>query len=323
MILFFYGDDTFRSRQHLQKTIATFKEKRDPQGYNTRIFDGRDAALMDMSTALMARAFLAEKKMVVIEHCIASKNEALHEYLFALVSNKKISDDTVLVIWDNTGKLKGALFDVLQKEHYVQEFVPLSRAQCIAWIIATAKEKGIIASPMVAGRMYEAYGADLHALYGSINQLASYTRHQGRRDIALDDLSLFFPELFDDAPFHFVDALALQKEKQAFTLLHELWKSGSAPLEILGALLWQWRTLVAVFLLVDEQPNIRAGELAKQLKIHPFVAEKTMRMARATSNTILLAQYKKLSEIEYVIKRGAHAEALLELHTISEVGAQT
>ena len=39
MIIYIWGEDTFRSRQYLKKTIEQFKKQRDPQGYNVVILD--------------------------------------------------------------------------------------------------------------------------------------------------------------------------------------------------------------------------------------------------------------------------------------------
>ena len=66
MVLFYWGADGFRSHEHSVRTVESFKEKRDPQGYNVFVFDIRDAQSSAIWEAISSVPFMAEKKMIEI-----------------------------------------------------------------------------------------------------------------------------------------------------------------------------------------------------------------------------------------------------------------
>ena len=148
MILFLYGSDTFRSRQHLKKIIEKFKKDRDPQGLNVVRLDcaplspGFGEARKEEPGRVMGQIltapFLAERRLAILENLLVSKHHDLMVEIGKKIKDNDLPDSTVLVFWEGVGtfKTKAAndLFAILNKQKYSQKFDELKGVRLSAWI---------------------------------------------------------------------------------------------------------------------------------------------------------------------------------------------
>ena len=88
MIIYIYGEDTFRAHEYLKDQVAKFKAARDPQGYNVVFLDCAKAEPGKVLSELMATPFLAEKRMVVLENILTNNNKDLLGDLIERVKNQ-------------------------------------------------------------------------------------------------------------------------------------------------------------------------------------------------------------------------------------------
>src|SRR3989338_10197408 len=100
MIIFLYGPDTFRSRQHLHKMMAKFRSERDPDGLNLVRVDATKETAGQILEQILAVPFLAEKRMVVVENLLESKHDELQTELLKLIEEQRLSPANVLVFWE-------------------------------------------------------------------------------------------------------------------------------------------------------------------------------------------------------------------------------
>ncbi len=78
MVIFLYGKDIFRSREHLKKMTAKFRADRDPQGYNVvRLDASAESESSRIMNEMLASPFLAERRLAVIESLLSSKHKSL------------------------------------------------------------------------------------------------------------------------------------------------------------------------------------------------------------------------------------------------------
>ena len=61
MVIYIYGEDTFRSRNYLKQQVERFKKERDPQGMNVVVLDGQKDGERIWGE-ILATPFLAEKE---------------------------------------------------------------------------------------------------------------------------------------------------------------------------------------------------------------------------------------------------------------------
>lgn len=311
MVLFFYGADEFRSRRHRGKTIEAFKQKRDPEGYNTLVFDASTVKAALIVEALSTAPFMAEKKMVVIDGAVSQGDEGMGEALVTWVEKFGTREDTVVLFFDGD-ELEGSLFEMLKKQQYAQEFAPMTREQAIGYAIEEAQSHGVVLDPATAATIVQGITGGTRALYILISQLCAFTKGSGKTTIEPSMVPLFVGEALDDNAFHFVDALGSRDVQTAVGLMHEQWRSGKHALEILGALGWKWRVLLQARSLLDENPAIKPADAGKILGIHQFVADKSLRAVKNSSYTTIANHYKSLATIDHGIKRGDHGQARVE-----------
>jgi DNA polymerase-3 subunit delta len=101
--------------------------------------------------------------------------------------------------------------------------------------------------------------------------------------------------------FDLTDALLRRDRVGALALLHELLAQGSAPLQIVGMVAYQTRTLMQVKALAER--GLRPSQIAQTAGVAPFIAEKSLGLARRFSMTQLEAGHRALLEVDIALKR--------------------
>ncbi len=321
MILYFYGEDTFRSREYLRESIAQFKKQRDPKGYNTLTLDGKKISSGKLFAEINTIPFLSEKRLVVVENLLSSSDKEMLAEFASRLHEKKFPESTVLICWQGeaVGKTKDAkeLHAILsrpsgipfagQKEKFAREFVALQGAKLLEWIQKRVGDRGGSIEINAAEGLAQ-NGGDSWQLSGTINQLVAYS--SGRR-IALEDVSNFIEEKLDDNVFNLVDAVVAGNHKKAFKLLTDQRKLGEEDGHLFGLFLWQFRILIEMSDLLEREGNLTSDEMAKRLGVHPFVARKNLAIARQSSLSKLESIYARLLEVDLKTKTGQGNQSLL------------
>ncbi len=99
-----------------------------------------------------------------------------------------------------------------------------------------------------------------------------------------------------------VDALATGDGRRSIVELHRLLDQGKAPLELLGLIVHQFRLMIELKEL--DSRGMSSSDAAQALSLHPFVADKAGKQARAFTMDQLEAIYRRLLEIDVQIKTG-------------------
>lgn len=305
MILFLYGADTFRSRQHLNKMIEKFRKDRDPQGMNVVVVDATKDAQGRILEELGASPFLAEKRMVVIERLLSAKQPELQQTMLKKIEEQVLPASTIVVVWEegNTFKTKDAkaLFDRLQVEKYAQEFEEITGAKLQAWIAAEAQERGGKISHDAARYLVEHVGNDVWRLNSVIDQLIAFAEG---RDIAVSDVEQFVDPATTDNIFALVDAIVQRNKKRIYPLLEAQYAEGNDAGYIFAMLVRQFRILLEIKDVMTRTGERNDALIAKQLGVHPFVAKKSMSLVQQYSMDELKHIYTELLDLDIGIKTG-------------------
>ena len=179
MIIYIYGTDTFRSKQYLGQTIGEFKKKRDPQGYNVVILDGKASDTGKIIGEIKSSPFLAEKRLVVINNVLSGKDKDLLASLIELTKEKQVPNSNIVIFWqgDILGRVKEVkeLEKLLKKEKYNQEFNLLKDTQLSNWIKKEVEGRGGKAEIQAINYLAQNAGYDMWFLNSLIDQLVAYT----------------------------------------------------------------------------------------------------------------------------------------------------
>ena len=84
MIIFLYGQDTYRSRQELNGIIDKLKSSNN--GLRLSFFDGKDINLEDIENEVQTTSMFKEKKLVVLTNAFV--NSGLEEDLLGFIRKR-------------------------------------------------------------------------------------------------------------------------------------------------------------------------------------------------------------------------------------------
>ncbi len=290
--------------------ITKFKEDRDPQGLNVSILDCEKEDSSKIWENILAIPFLAEKRMVVLENLLISKQIELQEKLLARVEENNIHDSIILIFWEGTDKFKTKLgktfFEKLKKEKYAQSFEPLAENQISSWIIDEVKEREGKITSRASSYLSQNIGQDMWQINSTIDQLINYKNFQ---EINIEDIKLFISEKVDDNIFNLVDNIVEKRPKKVFTMIQEQYRIGKDPLYIFAMLLRQFKIMIQLKDL--EERSINPNSIAKDIGLHPFVIKKSIPLVRKYKMDDLKKIYKELLELDTKIKTGQGDQRVL------------
>lgn len=315
MIIFLYGEDTYRSSQKLTEIQNKFKKEVDPSGLNLTVLNGSGLKFEDFNQQVKASPFLARKRMVIIKNLISeNRSKSIQKEIVELLDqeSKNPDQDNIIVFWENTdyskSKAKHALWERLKKEKFAQEFKPLSPRELNGWLEQAVKERQAKIEKAAISLLAASVGNDLWQMNNELEKLTNYRQD---KIITVNDIETMVKAKYDDDIFKFIDALGNNNKKQAVKLLSDQLNSGAEELYLLAMFIRQFRILLLTKDLQTDQPTITKDKIAKELQIHPFVAQKALYQARNFTAGQLNNIYQMLLNIDLQIKTTSTKPKLL------------
>lgn len=315
MILYIFGADTFRSRQFLRKNIQDFKKKRDPQGFNTLILNGQKETEDKIVGEIIALPFLSERRMIVVENLLSSNNKECPQRVIELIKSGQIPESNVIIFWQGEPPSKVSevkeLAELLKNKKYVYnfyEFKLLSSGELNSWITKEIKTRGGKIERVAANYLGENINQDMWLLNSLIDQMVAYKNNE---EIKLADVRLFLDEKVEDNIFQAVESIVAGDKKNAFKLLNKQRQSGQTEAYLFGMICRQFRILLQLRDLWEQQDAIPSDNMAKMLGLHPFVVKKSLPLVKRYSMAQLKKYYNELLEIDIKTKTGAAEQDVL------------
>ena len=288
-----------------------FRAERDPQGLNLVKLDC-EKTKDNIMQEILASPFLAEKRMVVLENLLASKQKEVQEALLKRIEENTIPEDIILVVWEAIDKPKTklgkGLLARLQKEKFVQLFEELSGAKLTGWILAEVKARGGEIDRQAANVLANAVGPDMWRLSSILDQLISYANG---KDIAVADTNLFIEEKADDNIFNLVDAIVNKQTKNVYTMMQEQYRQGNDAGYLFAMIVRQFRILLQLRDLYDRGENLQSSSVAKEMGLHPFVVKKSLPMVKRYTMDELQKMYCSLLDIDIKTKTSQGDQSMM------------
>lgn len=328
MIIFLYGEETYLSRQKLNELKAKFLRDIDPAGSSLMTINGETATMDKISSVTSSLSLFAKKRMIVIERLFAQKSQTVlaQAYDFFKKSyglgsagrpDKKNGaaapgGENILIFYETaaaSGKFGSAFWRTLGQERYAQNFKPLSNTEAAAWVRTEAAAKGGRISLQAAARLVSLTGNDLWRLKNEIEKLISYK--QGLKPalgkntdavIEVPDITSLVRGKLSENIFALTDAIGNRNKAEALRLLEEELEAGVAESHLLGMVERQFRIIMQVRQSLDLGQSAR--KIASQLKLHPFVAQKSLSQVRNFSLPAAKRIFLELVKVEKSVKSG-------------------
>jgi DNA polymerase-3 subunit delta len=306
MIIFLYGEDSFRSGQKLLQIKEKFLTS-SPSGAGLSVFDCEEDSFKSRLLDILGMPnLLNPKRLVIVKNLISGAIEAdREEVLNYFKKNSRLSGDTDLVVifFENELPRKtNALFKFLEKNSKSQNFEKLSGTKLNQWVLKRLKELNAKANLTHSAleKLVAFSGENTHVLNSEIQKLVNYCGEKMIEEQDIDDLvsSKISIGIFDT-----IDALGNNNKKEAARLLHEHLKQGENPFYIFSMFVYQFRNLLKVADL-KEKGMLNDYEISKNSGLHPFVVKKSLGQLRNLTFSKLKNIYKNLSELDTKIKTG-------------------
>jgi len=305
MIIFIYGQDSYRSKSKLEEIILGYK-KIHKSGLSLIHFDAREKGFNTLSSCLKSNSIFDDKKLVILKNVFSDKK--FQEDFVEEV--KKINDAKDIIVVYESDKVdeRTKFFKTLKKEAKCQEFDNLAGAQLKKWASQEFEKYGAKIDSQAQDMLLSYIGSNLWQLGNEIKKIAYFKKGQL---IKGEDIELQIKSKIENDIFKTIEALAAKDKKQSLIYLHKHLESGDNVLYILSMVAYQFKNLLIVKELADKNPY---NTLAKKSGLHPFVVQKTFYLCNKFSMDQLKKIYQKIFQIDSDIKMGRiDPELALEL----------
>ena len=311
MIIFLYGEDTFRSKQKLKEFKNKFTKNIDSSQINITEIDGEKMDLENFKQIILSGGFLVKKRMIIIENLLEkNKGKKILTEILSLLKSKNspvLASDNITIFWERIGTIRadkykgkiltGPLFNFLKKEKYAFEFPLLNNTQLSLWIKKQAEKCDKKIDLEAINLLINLVGNDLWQINNELDKLSAYTE----KDIKADDVKKIVSNQFKETIFGLIDAIVNKNKKFSFQLLSKHFMARADPSYLLIMLIRQFRMLIRAKDLLAQNPNVN---LAIKLKVHPFVAQKVKVQSAKYNMSELKNIYSQLLVIDIKLKQG-------------------
>lgn len=305
MLIFVYGDDSFRVREKVREMKKRFVEKFDPSGMNLQEFSDKPQIGEVMQSA-QSSGFLAEKRMTIVRDLVvATKKAEAEDWVEGF---KKIPKENIVIFWETAEPKKveaGEIFKSFKKEADVFSYpYPLLEGSALTkWTTDRAKELSLTFESGALQKLVERVGPDLWRMDGELQKLQALCAGTNST-VSNTTIEQTVRATFEDHIFDFVDAVSRKDHKTALRLLEEERLSGASDHHLLSMLTRQVRILLGACSLLAENPRATKDELATSMGIHPFVAQKSLQQAKSFRLEDLQAAHEALFAYDLAMKTG-------------------
>lgn len=319
MIIFLYGEDAYSSRQKLKEIKDKFLREVDPSGNSLVIIEGENASVEKINELVSASSLFARKRMVVIEKLLAGKNKTVADQLLLYLKNNfetagrsknDASANNILVFWEGATDdkaVKNKLFDFLSKQKFVYNFKKLSNTETMNWVRKETELRGAKIKPQAVSVLTSFFSGNLTQLSNEIDKLINYKVGKNKKSgseviIDEDDIAVLVRGSIDENIFALTDAISNKNKATALSLFEKEIEAGVTEINLLRMIIRQFRILLLVRQCLDKSYTSR--KITSQLKLHPFVIQKSLTQVRNFSLLTLKNILNRLIEIDKGIKTG-------------------
>jgi DNA polymerase III delta subunit len=296
MIIFLYGQDSFRLARKLRQIVDAYRQK--TKGLNFIVVDASEASFEDFYSSIFQTSLFEEKKLAVVHNAL---DKSFKEKLEKTVKELAKSEHNIILCQEGKVLKTDKLLSLLKKSAEVQEFESLEGAKLTAWIESEFLQLGKAIDKPAAAALGERLGGDLWQLANEIQKLA----HSFEGTISQKDVEAAFKYQAELNIFKTIDALAQKDKPGALRLIHQHIDSGDHPLYLLAMVANQLRNLIGVkSYLETEGGGYGDPGAASRLGMHPFVFSKTVRQSRLFNLDSLKEIFYKLMKYDVAIKSG-------------------
>jgi len=289
MIIFLYGQDTYRSKRKLREIVSSYKEKH-PKGLDLMIYDlaGQGLGFQGFWNEFRQSSMFREKKLFILKNVFSNE-----EFKSDILKNKKIllDQEEIIIFFEENKVLESdSLTKFLKKNGKFQKFELLKPLLLKKWVQDEFARKGKETELAAIEKLADFVGNDLWQMENEINKLSSF-REKGK--ITVEDITLLVRPKIETEIFQTIDALSQGNKKRAMALIEKHLEKGNSPFYLLSMISYQYRTLILA--------KIGAG---RQFGVKPYPLRKAIALTRNISLEKLKKIHQDIFRTDLKIKTG-------------------
>lgn len=302
MLIFLYGQDTYRSKEELRRMIE--KNKKDNTDWVDFIrIDASDKQIdifQELKQTTNTVSMFSSKKMMIIENIFdldGNEQEKILEFLKKFKIDK--DENITIIFWDESASSADELYKYIKLKAECKEFKLLEKAQLKKWIKDYVEEQRGSIDNLAEERLIEWVGNDLWRMSNELNKLLTHNS-----TIRTENVELFIKPELDLKIFDLVDAIGYKNKAKALKLFNQHINEGDDEYYLLSMVVYQFRNLI----------KIKATKAIELLGLHPFVLKKSRQQADNFTYEELKKIYRQLMTIDFESKLGkTNVQTALEL----------
>ena len=285
MIQLLYGENTYAMSRAAQRITSAFTEEHGEGSVDS--YQAEAVTPQELPQLLQGQSLFSSAKLIVLN--TPSTHKALWDGLGDYLEH---AGDVDLLVADSKPDKRTKTFKWLQKHAEVKECKLLDERETVTWLETEARRQGTDCSHEIAKFLVQYSGTDQWRLVNDLKKLA-LTGKPLSRDL-IQDIIEPHPQA---TAFELLDAIIAGKHAEAQRLL-EIVRRHEDPYRFLGLVISQLYALAVCV----EADGRQSQQIAKEAGIHPFVAQKTMALARTTSREKLLHMITVIEECDLSLK---------------------
>jgi DNA polymerase III subunit delta len=279
------GDDEERKSRSVEKLR---------RGREVESYDASETTPEAVVSACNSYSLFGEGPFVIVRN-LDTWNAAQKAVVVAYLDNP--APDADLVLLGQKLGTRERLLAAVKKSGDVHSFEQPTGKALVRWVVGHAKGLGLDLPDDVAGSLIERCSGDKQRLITETEKLALYVSD---RPATGEDVEALCPPDVQSNIFAFVDALGVGDRSRAIRLLEALISTGEPPLRATYMVRRQFRLVARARALFARGAS--QGEVARELKVPPFVARKLEEQARGSSDEDLEGALGLVLDLERGLK---------------------
>ena len=258
------------------------------------MFDEETFEIPKFLQRIKASGLFSQKKLIVVKNIPASTLKEL--------KLEEIKTDNVIIFYFSYDLKKHNKFcKNLLQEKTVRHFPLLNNFDLKKWMQEKIKKASAEIEPQALNLLSASVGNNLWQMTAELDKLIAYA--DGR--ITQAQVQTLVPVKINDDIFALVDAISVKNKKRALQLFEDQLKLGQDAFYLLAMIIRQFRLLVQVKSWLSQNKSMSHSQdrrMASELKMHPYVAKKTLSQAQGFTGLDLKKAYERLLKIDHKLK---------------------
>jgi DNA polymerase-3 subunit delta len=308
----FYGENRFLLEKVLNRIRETFIPE-DVRDFNLHILYGDEvrndpAGIIDAARSL---PFMSQNRLIIVRRTENIPTSILERFISYL---DKPVETTCLIFVALQPDFRKKFYKRIGEQRRAVNFKDLYDNQVIPWIKKIANEVGLDIEREACVYLQQIVGNRLTDLHSELEKL--YVRY-GDKAIGLEEVKEIATYSRNYTVFELMDRISLKQGRDSITILNRFLEEEGKDgvLRILGMLVRQMKLLRQSKIVI--RGGGRAEDVARKLRVHPFLATTIAQQSRLWSADDLEHAFHSLYRADALIKSGSEGGLVLENVLIS------